>query len=54
MGQSNYPRTVVAANRLLTDYIATSKSTYVKQESEDAGVAFSDTDCDNDCQLSRL
>ena len=25
MGQSNYPKTVVAAKRLLTDYVATVK-----------------------------
>ena len=31
MGQSNYPKTVVAAKRLLTYYIATGKITYVKQ-----------------------
>ena len=48
MGQSNYPKTVVAAKRLLTDYIAPGKSTYVKQDTDDAGVAFSDTDRGND------
>ena len=47
MGQSNYPNNVVAAKRLLKDYIAPFKSTYVKQEPDDAGVAFSKTDSDN-------
>ena len=48
MGQSNYPKTVVAANRLLMDYIAPVKSTYVKQDTDNAGVAFRKTDRDND------
>ena len=48
MGQSNCPKTVVAAKRLLTDYIAPGKSTYVKQDPDDTGVAFSETDRDND------
>ena len=48
IGQSNYPKTVVAANRLLKNYIATSKINYVKQETEDVGIAFSKKDCDND------
>ena len=48
MGQSNYPKTVVASKRLLKDYIALVNSNYVKQEPYDAGVAFSKTDCDND------
>ena len=48
MGQSNYPETVVAAKRLLTDYIVPDKSTYIKQEPDNAGVAFSGTDRDND------
>ena len=30
------------------DYIAPGKSTYVKQEPDDTGVAFSETDFDND------
>ena len=47
MGQSNYPKTVVAAKRILTDYIAPGKSNYVKQEPDDAGVTFSETECDN-------
>ena len=47
MGQLNYPKMVVAAKSLLTDYIATGKSRYVKQEPDDAGVAFSNTYCDN-------
>ena len=47
-GQSNYPKTVVAANSLLTDYIAPGKITYVKKEPDNAGVAFSKTDRDND------
>ena len=38
MGQVNYLKTVAAANRLLTDYIATGKSTYSKQESDNAGI----------------
>ena len=45
-GQSNYPKTVVAANSLLTDYIAPGKITYVKKEPDNAGVAFSNTDHD--------
>ena len=48
MGQLNYPNMVVAVNRLLTDYIETFNSKYVKQESDDAGVAFVETDCKND------
>ena len=48
VGQFNYPKTVVAAKRLLTDYITPVNSTYVKQEPYDAGVAFSETDRDND------
>ena len=47
MGQLNYPKTVVAAKRLLTYYIAPGKSTYSKQDPDDAGIAFSDTDRDN-------
>ena len=50
MGQSNYPKTVVAAKRLLMDYIATgnnNNSNYFKQEPDNAGVAFSETDRDN-------
>ena len=43
MGQSNDPKTVVTAKKLLTDYITPGKSTYVKQEPDDAGVAFSKT-----------
>ena len=45
---SNYSKMVVAAKRLLTDYIAPVNINYVKQEPDDAGVAFSETDCDND------
>ena len=48
MGQSNHPKKVVALNRILTDYIAPGKITYVKQEPDDAGVEFSETDRDND------
>ena len=48
MGQLNYPKTVVAAKRLLTDYIAPGNSTYAKQEPDNAGIAFSKTDLDND------
>ena len=48
MGQLNYPKTMVAAKRLLTEYIAPGKRNYVKQEPEDAGIAFSETDRDND------
>ena len=48
MGQSNYPKTVVAAKRLLMYYIGTGKSTYVKHEPDNAGIAFIETDCDND------
>ena len=48
MGQSNYPKTVVAAKSLLADYIAPGKSTYVKQEPYNAGVAFSEKDRDKD------
>ena len=48
MGKSNEPKTLVAAKRILTDYIAPGKSTYVKQEPDSVGVAFSKTDCDND------
>ena len=48
MGQSNYPKTVVAAKRLLADYIAPGKSTCVKQDPDNAGVLFSETDCNND------
>ena len=50
MGQSNYPNTVVAAKRLLTDYIAPGKSTYVKQDLDNAGAAFSKTYRNNDCK----
>ena len=39
---------VVSDKRLLTDYITLDKSIYVKQDLEDAGVVFSETDCDND------
>ena len=46
MGKSNYPKTVVASKRILTDYIAPGKSNYVKKDSDDAGVAFRETDCD--------
>ena len=48
MGQSNYPKTVVADEKLLTDYIAPGKSTYVKQEPDNACVIFSEVDRDND------
>ena len=48
MIQSKYPKTVVVAKRLLTDYIAPGKSTNVKQKQDNAGVAFRKTDCDND------
>ena len=48
MEQSNYPKAVVASKRILTDHIAPGKSNYAKQEPDDAGVAFSETDCDND------
>ena len=50
IGQSNYPKTMVAAKRLLMDYIATGKSNsnYFKQDSDDADVAFSETDCNKD------
>ena len=48
MGQSNYPKTVVAAKRLLVNYIAPVKSNYVKQDPDDAGVEFSKTDRNND------
>ena len=51
MGQSNFPKTVVAAKRLLTEYIAMGKNNnrnYGKQEPYNAGVAFSKTDRDND------
>ena len=48
MGQFNYPKTVMAAKRLLTYYTTTGKSNYVKQEPDNAGVAFSEMDCDND------
>ena len=48
MGQSNYPKTVVSSKRLLTDYIATGKRKYFKQELDNAGYAFSKTDHDND------
>ena len=47
MVQSNYPKTVVATKIVLTDYIATGKSNYVKQEPDDAGASFSKTDCNN-------
>ena len=50
MEQLNYPNTVVANKRLLTDYIAPGKSNCVKQEPYDTRVAFSDTDRDNDCK----
>ena len=46
-GKSNYPKTVVAANRLLMNYIATSKSNHSKQEPDNAGVALSEVDGDN-------
>ena len=48
MGLLNYPKTMVAAKRLLTEYIAPGKRNYVKQEPEDAGIAFSETDRNND------
>ena len=48
MGQSNCPKTVVAAKRLLTDYIASVKSNCIKQVPDDAVGAFSETDRDND------
>ena len=48
MGQSNYPKMVVAAKRLLTEYITPGKSTYVKQEPDNTGVTFSEIDRDND------
>ena len=48
MGQSNYPKTVVVAKRLLPEYIAPGKSTCVKQDPDKAGVVFSETDCDSD------
>ena len=54
MGQSNYPKTVVAASRLLTDFIMPGNSTYVKQEPDDAGVAFSKTDCNNDWKKNAI
>ena len=38
---------MAAAKRLLISHIAIGKSTYVKQESDDAGVAFRDTDRNN-------
>ena len=51
MGQSNYPKKVVAAKRLLTDYIAPGKITYVKQEPDKPGVAFRETDHDNSWKI---
>ena len=48
MGQFNYAKMVVSKNRILMDYIATGKSNYVKQEPDDAGVAFRKIDRDND------
>ena len=39
---------VVVDKRLLTEYIEPGKSNYAKQEPDDAGVAFSKTDCEND------
>ena len=47
MGQSNYPKTLVASKRLLTYYIAIGNITYAKQESYNAGVALIETDRDN-------
>ena len=39
---------MVVAKRLLTDYIATGKSNYIKQDPEDTGLAFSETDHEDD------
>ena len=47
MAQSNYPKTVVAAKSLLTDYIMPGKINYAKQDPDNVGVAFSETDCNN-------
>ena len=50
IGQSNYPKTVVADKRLLMDCITTCKSNsnYVKEDPDDVDVAFSETDRNND------
>ena len=48
MGNSNYPKTLVASKRFLTDYIVIDKSNCAKQEPDDAGVVFSKRDHDND------
>ena len=48
MGWLIYPKTVVEAKRLLTDFIAPCKSSYVKQDPYNTRVAFSKTDCNND------
>ena len=48
MGHSNFPKTSVAANRLLVDYIMTGMSTYVKQEPNNTGVKFNKIDHNND------
>ena len=43
---------MVAAKRLLTDYIAASRSNYVKQDPDDAGIAFSRTDHNNNWKMN--
>ena len=48
MDQSNYPKTVVADKRIPTDYITMGNINYVNQEPDNTGVAFSETDREND------
>ena len=48
LGKENYPETVVASKRLLLDFIVPGKSnnSNIKQEDNDAGVAFVESSYD--------